>query len=345
MGTVATQDLTTHFSGDASLSARPMNRVILPLERMGVEITARDGGRLPLTVRGTPTPVPIEYTLPMPSAQVKSAILLAALNTPGRTTVIEPRPSRDHTERMMAHFEAGISLNECSEGLRQITVEGEAELTGRPVAVPGDPSSAAFLVAAALAVPHSDITIENVGTNPLRTGFFDTLRDMGANVVTSNIRVENGEPVADMRIQYSQLVGIEVPPERAPTMIDEYPVLAALAATVEGQTVMRGLGELRVKESDRISAMTAGLQACGVPVEEFEDGLVVSGNGDFVPGGTIAATHLDHRIAMSFLVLGMASQNSIAIDDDATIDTSFPEFVEIMNGLGAALSPPAASTR
>ena len=340
MGVVATQSLTTYFTGDPSLSGRPMNRVVLPLERMGAEITARKGNLLPLSVRGTATPIPIEYTMPVPSAQVKSAILLAALNTPGRTTVIEPTPSRDHTERMMEYFDAAISIAESVEGLRHISVEGETELAGRPVTVPGDPSSAAFLVAAALTVPHSDITIENVGTNPLRTGFFETVRDMGANIAMSNLRVDNGEPVADIRVQHSHLVGIEVPPQRAPTMIDEYPILAALAAVAEGQTVMRGVGELRVKESDRISAMTAGLRACGVTVEELDDGLAISGTGGAVPGGATVSSHLDHRIAMSFLQLGMTAKEPVTVDDAGTIDTSFPEFVEIMNGLGAELHPP-----
>ncbi len=345
MGVVATQGLTTHFTGDPSLSARPMNRVILPLERMGAEISARNGNLLPLSIRGTATPVPIEYTMPVPSAQVKSAILLAALNTAGRTTVIEPTPSRDHTERMMAYFDAAISITEDVDGLRHISIEGETELTGRPVTVPGDPSSAAFLVAAALAVPHSDITIENVGNNPLRTGFFETVRDMGANITMSNLRMENGEPVADMRAQHSHLTGIEVPPERAPTMIDEYPILAALAAVAEGQTVMRGVGELRVKESDRISAMTAGLRACGITVEEFEDGFTISGTGGPVPGGATVISHLDHRIAMSFLQLGMTATEPVAVDDAGTIDTSFPEFVETMNGLGAELHPPNVAAK
>ena len=340
MGVVATQCLTTYFSGDPSLSSRPMNRVVLPLERMGAEITARKGNLLPLSIRGTATPIPIEYTMPVPSAQVKSAILLAALNTPGRTTVIETTPSRDHTERMMEYFDAAISITEDVAGVRHISIEGETELTGRPVTVPGDPSSAAFLVAAALAVPHSDITIENVGTNPLRTGFFETVRDMGANITMSNLQMKNGEPVADIRVQHSHLAGIEVPPERAPIMIDEYPILAALAAVAEGQTVLRGVGELRVKESDRISAMTAGLRACGVTVEEFDDGFTICGTGGAVPGGATVSSHLDHRIAMSFLQLGMTAKEPIAVDDTGTIDTSFPEFVEIMNGLGAELHPP-----
>lgn len=337
MGAVASQKLTVQFTGDASLSSRPMSRVILPLERMGAEITAREGNLLPLTVRGSAMPIPIEYELPVPSAQVKSAILLAALNTPGRTTVIEPLPSRDHTERMMSHFNAAVSLEEDGNGVRRISVQGEAELEGRTIAVPGDPSSAAFLIAAALAVPGSDISIANVGTNPLRTGFFDTLRDMGADIAMSNQRTENGEPVADFRVRHGGLTGLEVPPERAPTMIDEYPVLAALAATAKGITIMRGVGELRVKESDRISTMVAGLRANGIQVEEFEDGLTVEGREGSAPGGDTVATHLDHRVAMSFLILGMAADKPITVDDAATINTSFPEFVDIANGLGADL--------
>ena len=339
MGAVASHHLTAHFAGDASLSTRPMDRVILPLRRMGADISARDGTLLPLTVAGARSPVPIEYVLPVPSAQVKSAILLAALNTPGRTSVIEPVPSRDHTERMLAHFGAAVTEGEGDDGRRCIAVEGEAELTGRAVAVPGDPSSAAFLVAAALAVPGSRVTIGNVGINPLRTGFFDTVREMGADIELSDVRDIGGEPVADVTIRHGGLVGLEVPPERAPAMIDEYPVLAALAAGAEGRTVMRGVRELRVKESDRISAMTTGLRACGVTVDEFEDGLAVIGLGGPVPGGAVVDARLDHRVAMSFLVLGMASREPVVVDHAETIATSFPEFIDLMTDLGAEVSP------
>ncbi len=338
MGAVASHRLTAHFTGDASLSTRPMDRVILPLRRMGADISARDGNLLPLIVAGARSPVPIEYVLPVPSAQVKSAILLAALNTPGHTSVVEPAPSRDHTERMLAHFGAAVTEGKDGDGRRRIAVEGEAELMGRAVAVPGDPSSAAFLVAAALAVPGSRVTIENVGTNPLRTGFFDTLREMGADIELSGARAVGGEPVADVTVRHGGLAGIEVPPERAPTMIDEYPVLAALAAGAEGRTVMRGVRELRVKESDRISAMTTGLRACGVTVDEFEDGLAVTGLGGPAPGGGGVDARLDHRVAMSFLVLGMASKEPVMVDHAETIATSFPEFIDLMTGLGAEVS-------
>ncbi len=338
MGVVASHRLAAYFTGDASLSTRPMDRVILPLRRMGADISARDGNLLPLIVAGAHSPVPIEYVLPVPSAQVKSAILLAALNTPGRTSVVEPVPSRDHTERMLAHFGAAITEGEDSDGRRHIAVEGEAELTGRAVAVPGDPSSAAFLVAAALAVPGSRVTIENVGTNPLRTGFFDTLREMGADIELSNVRAIGGESVADVTVRHGGLVGIEVPPERAPTMIDEYPVLAALAAGAEGRTVMRGVRELRVKESDRISAMTAGLRACGVTVDEFGDGLAVTGLGGPVPGAATVDARLDHRVAMSFLVLGMAAREPVVVDHAETIATSFPEFIDLITVLGAEVA-------
>ncbi len=338
MGTVASHHLTAHFAGDASLSARPMDRVILPLRRMGASISARDGHLLPLTVAGTESPVPIEYVLPVPSAQVKSAILLAALNTPGRTSVIEPVPSRDHTERMMVHFGAAVAEGEDGQGRRRITVEGEAELTGRSVSIPGDPSSAAFLMAAALNVPDSRVTIGNVGINPLRTGFLDTLWEMGADIELAGLRAVGGEPTADVTVRHSRLAGIEVPPERAPAMIDEYPILAVLAAGAEGRTVMRGVRELRVKESDRISSVTAGLRACGVTVDEFEDGLAVAGLGGPVPGGAAVDTRLDHRVAMSFLVLGMASREPVVVNDAETIDTSFPEFLDLVTGLGAEVS-------
>ncbi len=339
MGAVASTSITTHFTGDASLSLRPMKRVVIPLEKIGSEITARNDGFLPLIIRGATTPIPIDYTLPVASAQVKSAILLAALNTPGRTTVTEPTPSRDHTERMLSHFNVPILIDDMQYGAKKIMVEGQSELTGMPISVPGDPSSAAFLLAAALMVPDSDITIKSVNINPLRTGFFDTLQDMGAEVQFSRKRIECGEPVADIRIRYGELSGIEVPPERAPSMIDEFPVLGVLASVAQGTTVMRGVSELRVKESDRISAMVIGLRKCGVSVVEFDDGFVVHGAKDSIVGGVVVSSDLDHRIAMSFLLLGMAADKPVTVSDAQTIDTSFPEFVNVMNELGAEVHP------
>ena len=338
MGAVASQQITTQFTGDSSLSTRPMDRVIRPLEQMGAEVNAREDSLLPLTVKGSSHPIPIQYQLPVPSAQVKSAILIAALNTPGLTTVVEPILSRDHTERMLNYFQANITEHSLNGSMRTITIQGESELNGKKINIPGDPSSAAFIAAAALVVPGSDIRITNVGSNPLRTGFFDTVKDMGAKITSSNQRIVNCEPLEDLRIQHSGLSGIEVPPERAPKLIDEYPVLAALAATAEGVTVMRGARELRLKESDRITAMVSGLRQNGVQVEEFEDGLAVQGLGGGVPGGANVISHLDHRVAMSFLILGMSSKLPIAIDDAATINSSFPEFISIANKLGGNLT-------
>ena len=335
MGVVATHPITSQFSGDASLCARPMARVAEPLERMGARIVAREGCRLPLTVIGTPDPLAIAYRSPVPSAQVKSAVLLAGLNTPGETTLIEAVPTRDHSERMLRHFGAEVRSDEAEGGGREITIVGQPELEGRVVRVPGDASSAAFLVVAALAVPGSSLTLRGVGVNPLRGGLVTTLAEMGADISFVEPREESGEPVADMVVRAGPLTGVEVPAARAPSMIDEYPVLAAAAACAEGETVMRGLGELRIKESDRLAAIVEGLAACGVEAEARGDDLTVVGHAGPPPGGGAIATRLDHRMAMAFLVLGMAAQKPVAIDDGAPIETSFPGFAALCNGLGA----------
>ena len=336
MGAMATTDICATFTGDASLNKRPMGRVTDPLALFGAQSYGRRGGRLPLTLIGAAAPVPVEYRLPMPSAQVKSAVLLAGLNAPGQTVVIEQEPTRDHTERMLRGFGAELTVEDRPEG-RIITLTGQPELRGQSVAVPRDPSSAAFPVCAALMVPGSEIFVPGVSQNPTRNGIYLTLQDMGADLVMENPREEGGEPVADLRVRFSALKGIEVPPERAASMIDEYPVLAALAATAEGKTVMRGIKELRVKESDRIDAMARGLEACGVRVAETEDSLTVYGM-EVVPGGATVQSHLDHRIAMSFLCLGLVSRDPVTVDDASPIDTSFPIFEPLMAGLGAQLS-------
>ncbi|MCL7464915.1 3-phosphoshikimate 1-carboxyvinyltransferase [Phaeovulum sp. NW3] len=337
MGCMATSAISATFTGDASLRKRPMGRVTDPLALFGARAHGRAGGRLPMTVVGAADPVPVRYTVPMPSAQVKSAVLLAGLNAPGQTVVIEKEATRDHTERMLRGFGAELSVEETPEG-RVITLQGQPELRGQAVAVPRDPSSAAFPVCAALLVPGSDILVPGVSQNPTRNGLFTTLVDMGADITFENPREEGGEPVADLRVRHSALKGIEVPAERAASMIDEYPVLAVVAACASGTTVMRGIKELRVKESDRIDAMARGLEACGVRVEEDQDTLIVHGLGpDGVPGGATCATHIDHRIAMSFLVLGLVSQQPIAVDDGSPIATSFPTFDGLMAGLGATI--------
>ncbi|PZX40626.1 3-phosphoshikimate 1-carboxyvinyltransferase [Roseinatronobacter thiooxidans] len=338
MGAMATTDITATFTGDASLNKRPMGRVTDPLALFGAQSHTRRGGRLPLTLIGAAQPVPVRYRVPMPSAQVKSAVLLAGLNAPGQTVVIEQEPTRDHTERMLRGFGAVITVEDTDEG-RVITLNGQPELEGQNVAVPRDPSSAAFPVCAALMVQNSDILVPGVSQNPTRNGIFTTLQEMGADLVLENPREEGGEPVADLRVRFSPLRGIEVPPERAASMIDEYPVLAALAATAEGVTVMRGIKELRVKESDRIDAMARGLEACGVRISETEDSLTVHGMGsDGVPGGATVQTHLDHRIAMSFLCLGLVAQKPIKVDDAGPIATSFPSFETLMRDLGARIT-------
>ncbi len=337
MGSMATSPIAVTFTGDASLRRRPMGRVLDPLRLFGAESLGRAGGLLPLTLRGAIDPVPVEYRLPVPSAQVKSAVLLAGLNAPGETVVIESEATRDHTERMLRGFGAALSVEDLPEG-RAIRLTGQPELLPQAIAVPRDPSSAAFPVAAALMVPGSEIVVPNICLNPTRAGFYQTLAEMGADIVQEAPREEGGEPVADLRVRHSGLRGVEVPPERAPSMIDEYPVLACLAAFAEGRTVMRGIGEMRVKESDRIAATVAGLRANGVEVDEHEDGMTVHGRGAEVPGGGTVATHLDHRIAMSFLCLGLASGRPVTVDDAAPIATSFPRFMDLMAELGAAIA-------
>jgi len=324
------------FTGDASLSRRPMGRVLAPLKRMGLAVEGDGDARatLPLTIRGTPDLVPIHYDMPMASAQVKSAVLLAGLHAPGRTTVLEPLASRDHTERMLAFFGAEVTAKDGENGSRAVSVRGDAELKGVPIKVPGDPSSAAFAIAASLITPGSNIVLKGVLMNPTRTGFIDTLREMGADIELLDLRLEGGEPVGDLRVKGSALRGVVVPGSRAPSMIDEYPVLAVVAGFAEGATEMRGLAELRVKESDRVEATAAGLRACGVETAIEGDDLTVFGKGS-VKGGGLVETHLDHRIAMAFLVLGLGAERPVTIDDTAMIATSFPSFVPLMTGLGA----------
>jgi 3-phosphoshikimate 1-carboxyvinyltransferase len=338
MGLVAAYPMVTFFTGDASLRSRPMARVSDPLKLMGAQVIARQGGRPPLAVIGTKDPLPITYKLPVASAQVKSAILLAGLNTPGVTTVIEPEPTRDHTELMLKGFGATLVVEQTKEG-RAVSLTGQPEITGRKIVVPGDPSSAAFPIAAALVVQGSELTIENVGLNPHRIGLIETLLEMGADIKIENERVEAGERVGDLRVKHGALRGVTVPPERAPSMIDEYPILSVIAAYAEGETRMLGLGELRVKESDRLGAMARGLKACGVDVSEGPDWLSVKGTGKPPAGGAEIAVNLDHRPAMSFLVLGLAAKQPVSIDDGAPIDTSFPTFVALMNGIGAGIAP------
>ncbi|MFT5159564.1 MAG: 3-phosphoshikimate 1-carboxyvinyltransferase [Paracoccaceae bacterium] len=337
MGVMATTDITATFTGDASLRSRPMGRITDPLTLFGAQSYGRSGGRLPLTLVGAKNPVPVRYTLPVPSAQVKSAVLFAGLNTIGETQVIEAEATRDHTERMLAGFGADISSEKTAQG-NVITLKGQPELVAQDIVVPRDPSSAAFPVSAALIVEGSDVLVPNIGLNPTRAGLFTTLQEMGADLVFENLRVAGGEPVADLRAKFSDLKGIEVPPDRAASMIDEFPILAVVAANAIGKTVMHGVKELRVKESDRIDAMARGLEACGVTVEEEEDTLIVHGMGPgAVPGGATCTTHLDHRIAMSFLCLGMAAKKPVSIDDGGPVATSFPVFESLMAGLGAQI--------
>ncbi|MEG3145495.1 3-phosphoshikimate 1-carboxyvinyltransferase [Sphingomonas sp. RT2P30] len=333
MGLVASHPITATFIGDASLSRRPMGRVIEPLSRMGADITASPGGRLPLMLRGLTPAIPIEYTLPVASAQVKSAILLAGLNTPGITRVIEPVATRDHSERMLAGFGATLTVEQTNHG-RVISISGEAELQPQHIVVPGDPSSAAFWAVAASIVPGSDLVIANVGMNPTRTGLFAALRLMGADITELDQRVVGGEPVADLRVRHAALRAIEVPHDLAPSMIDEYPILFVAAALAQGRTVARGAHELRVKESDRIATMAAALAAIGVPVEEFEDGLAITGSGgDLLPGGGHVASQLDHRIAMSMAIAGLVCRAALTIDDVSPIATSYPVFLETLAAL------------
>ena len=342
MGLVGTYDMETTFIGDASLQSRPMGRVLDPLRQMGVQVlSAAPGDRMPITLRGPRHAAPIAYRVPMASAQVKSAVLLAALNTPGVTTVIEPVMTRDHTEKMLKGFGAAIDVETDAQGVRHIAIEGQGRLAGQAIAVPGDPSSAAFPLVAALIVPGSDIVIGNVLMNPTRTGLILTLQEMGADIEVQNPRKAGGEDVADLRVRHSELKGVTVPAERAPSMIDEYPVLAVAAAFAEGETLMQGLEELRVKESDRLAAVAAGLKLNGVGCAEGEATLAVRGapGGRGLGGGAAVRTHLDHRIAMSFLVMGLASEHPVTIDDRTMIATSFPEFMGLMERLGARIEP------
>ncbi len=338
MGAMATSPITATFTGDASLNGRPMARVTDPLALFGTQTVGRSEGRLPMTIVGADAPVPVRYAVPVPSAQVKSAVLLAGLNAPGKTVVIEKEATRDHTERMLAGFGAEISVAETEAG-REITLTGQPELKPQDIVVPRDPSSAAFPVCAALITPGSDVLVPGIGLNPTRAGLYDTLRDMGADMTFENMREEGGEPVADLHARYSpDMKGIEVPPERAASMIDEYPILSVVAANATGRTMMAGVKELRVKESDRIDAMATGLRANGVSVDEGEDWWAVDGLGpQGVPGGATCATHLDHRIAMSFLILGYAAQRPVGVDDGQPILTSFPIFTGLMTDLGARL--------
>lgn len=341
IGAMATSPICATFTGDASLNKRPMARITDPLALFGAQSVGRSGGRLPMTIVGAADPLPVRYEVPMPSAQVKSAVLLAGLNAPGQTVVIEKEATRDHTERMLAGFGAQIATEE-TEGGRVITLTGQPELKPQAIAVPRDPSSAAFPVCAALIVPGSDVLVPGIGLNPTRAGLFTTLREMGADLTYENEREEGGEPVADLRARYSpDMTGIDVPPARAASMIDEYPVLSVIAANASGITMMRGVKELRVKESDRIDAMATGLRDNGIAVEDGPDWWSVTGHGPgSVTGGAICASHLDHRIAMSFMVMGMAAQHPVSVDDSGPIVTSFPIFEPLMKELGAALSHP-----
>ncbi len=335
MGVVGGHDITATFDGDASLRKRPMRRILDPLALMGAQVVSEaDGGRCPVTLKGTGEPAPIEYRTPVPSAQLKSAVLLAGLNSPGRTIVIETEASRDHTEKMLAYFGARIVSEPHGEHGRKISLEGRPDLKARDVVVPADPSSGAFALVAALLVPGSDIVIEGMMMNPLRIGLITTLIEMGASIETLNPRIEGGEDVADLRVRHSALRGVDVPAARAPAMIDEYPVLAVAAAFAQGETRMRGLSELRVKESDRLAAVAAGLDATGVPNRIEGDDLIVTG-APTVRGAGMVATHLDHRIAMSFLVMGLAAQQPVYVDDAGMIATSFPTFRPQMERLGA----------
>ena len=336
MGAMATTPITATFTGDASLSRRPMRRITDPLALFGAEITTREGGLLPVTIKGTEDPLPVRYQTPVASAQIKSAVLLAGVNAPGQTVVIEKEPTRDHSERMLAGFGATITTQITDEG-RVITLTGRPELRGQTVAVPRDPSSAAFPVAAALIVPGSEVRVPGISRNPTRDGLYVTLAEMGADLTWENDREEGGEPVADLIVRHSKLKGVNVPADRAASMIDEFPILSVIAAMADGPTVMNGVAELRVKESDRIDAMAKGLRANGVAIDETRDSMTVHGTGRIPGGAGPVATHLDHRIAMSFMVAGLAADAEITVDDGAAIATSFPDFVPLMQGLGADL--------
>jgi 3-phosphoshikimate 1-carboxyvinyltransferase len=339
LGLLAGHPFTTFLSGDASLRARPMGRVITPLSEMGARFVARSGDRLPLAVTGTTALLPIRYRLPVASAQVKSAVLLAGLHGAGRTTVIEPAPARDHTERLLAHLGAEIAIEDLGDEGRAISLVGQPELAAAPITIPGDPSSAAFpLVAAALA-EGSSLRLEGVGINPLRIGLLECLEEMGARLRIEPRAAPGGEPVADLAIEAEPLCAIEVPAERAPRMIDEYPILAVAAACARGTTRLRGLAELRLKESDRLSAIAEGLEACGIEVESGPDSLEIQGCAGRPAGGAVIDARLDHRIAMSFLVLGGIAKAPVTVVGAETIDTSFPGFAALMNGIGARIEP------
>ncbi|MFB3102664.1 MAG: 3-phosphoshikimate 1-carboxyvinyltransferase [Alphaproteobacteria bacterium] len=345
-GLLAGHGFSAVLTGDASLRSRPMGRVIAPLTAMGATFQAEGGDRMPLTITGNDNLRPTAYTLPVASAQVKSAILLAGLHAPGETSVVEPTPTRDHTERMLGHFGAEVRVEDAGLGNdsgagRRITITGQPELAPAAIAVPADPSSAAFPAVAALLVEGSEITLPGICTNPTRTGLYTTLAEMGAALTWTDEREQGGEPVADLVVRASSLTGVEVPSERAPSMIDEYPVLAMAAACAEGVTVFQGVEELRHKESDRLAAVAAGLAACGVAVEEGPDSLTIHGSGGRPNGGAAIEAALDHRIAMSFLVLGLASEKPISIDDGSSIETSFPDFAGAMGTLGADIGPDA----
>ena len=338
MGAVAGCPITATFDGDASLRKRPMQRILDPVTLVGARVVrAAEGGRLPIMLAGARDPIPIVYRTPVPSAQIKSAVLLAGLAAPGKTTVVESEASRDHTERLLQHFGAEVVVEPDGAHGRKITVTGEPELKPAPVVVPADPSSAAFPMVAALLVPGSEVILTDVMTNPLRTGLITTLREMGAEIVAENVRGDVGEEMADFRVRATSLRGVDVPAVRAPSMIDEYPILAVAAAFAEGTTIMRGLKELRVKESDRLAAVADGLRANGVEVEIEGDDLIVHGRGR-ATGGGLVATHMDHRIAMAFLVMGLASERPVQVDDTGFIATSFPSFVPMMRELGADLA-------
>ena len=339
MGAIATHNVSAIFTGDKSLNNRPMLRVTEPISLFGASSHCRAGGRLPITIIGAKNPIPISYTVPMPSAQVKSALLLAGLNSPGETTIIEKEATRDHTERMLGRFGAEIDI-ETTSNSRIIKIKGYPDLKPQDIIVPCDPSSAAFPICAALITEGSEVLVPNIGLNPTRSGLFTTLKEMRADLTYENKRSEGGEPVADLRAKFSpDLKGVDVPPERAASMIDEYPILSVVAAFADGQTIMSGVKELRIKESDRIDAMATGLRANGISVEEGEDWWIVNGRGiNNVAGGGLIRTHLDHRVAMSFLILGMGSAKPVKIDDARPIVTSFPAFETLMAKLGAKLS-------
>jgi 3-phosphoshikimate 1-carboxyvinyltransferase len=343
MGAVSTTPITATFTGDASLCRRPMRRILDPLALFGAQAVAREGGRLPITLTGARDALPVTYRLPVASAQVKSAVLLAGLNAPGHTTVLEAEATRDHTERMLTHFGATVRREQAEGGLTAITIAGQPELKAAKVHVPADPSSAAFPLVAALLVPGSTLRIDAVMLNPTRTGLITVLKRMGADIAIENERSESGESIGDLLVKAGALKGVDVEPEIAPSMIDEYPILAVAAAFAEGRTRMTGLGELRVKESDRLAAVADGLKACGVKIELGSDWLAVEGRGaSGMPGGGKIETHMDHRIAMAFLVAGLAAKAPVTVDDTTFVATSFPDFIPLMQKLGAHFSRPNA---